>query len=104
MASRAFTLRGADLHVVVLDKDARSWFIADSSLRGYDGARNVREERSVGPKEPNRKQGEETKQSRWGFRGMTVRDWLPIVGALLIPVVIAAGRFLGPTWNLAPTR
>ena len=27
---------------------------------------------------------------RWtGFRGMTLRDWLPIVGALLIPVVIA---------------
>ena len=36
------------LHVVVLDKDAGSWFIANSSLRGYDGARNVYdEERSV---------------------------------------------------------
>jgi uncharacterized protein YjbI with pentapeptide repeats len=30
-------------------------------------------------------------QSRWGFRGKTVWDWLPIVGALLIPVVIVAG-------------
>jgi len=38
----------------------------------------------------------ETKKSRWGFRGMTFRDWLPIVGALLIPVVIAAG-----TWGIA---
>jgi uncharacterized protein YjbI with pentapeptide repeats len=33
------------------------------------------------------------KESRWGFRGMTVRDWLPIVGALLIPVVVAAGTW-----------
>jgi hypothetical protein len=72
----------------MLDKDAGSWFIADSSLRGYDGARNVREERSVGPKEPNRKQGEETKQSRWGFRGMTVRDWLELLIVPLALVVI----------------
>ena len=35
----------------------------------------------------------EGKRSRWGFRGMTVRDWLPIFGALLIPVVIAAGSW-----------
>jgi uncharacterized protein YjbI with pentapeptide repeats len=36
---------------------------------------------------------------RWtGFRGMTVRDWLSIVGALLIPVVIAAGTW-GITWQ-----
>jgi hypothetical protein len=28
-----------DLHVVVLDKDAGSWFIVDSSLVGYDDAR-----------------------------------------------------------------
>src|SRR5215204_6019868 len=34
---------------------------------------------------------QQTKKSRWGFRGMTVRDWLPIVGALLVPVVIALG-------------
>jgi hypothetical protein len=33
---------------------------------------------------------------RWtGFRGKTVWDWLPIVGALLIPVVIAFG-----TWRI----
>jgi hypothetical protein len=43
---------------VVLDRYAASWFIADSSLRGYDGNRNVRdEEQPVGRKEPNRKQG-----------------------------------------------
>jgi uncharacterized protein YjbI with pentapeptide repeats len=41
---------------------------------------------------------QQTKQSRWGFRGMTVREWLPIVGALLIPVVIAAGTW-GITWQ-----
>jgi uncharacterized protein YjbI with pentapeptide repeats len=58
----------------------------DSSVVGYDGNRNVRdEEQPVGPKEPNRKQGEETKQSRWGFRGMTVRDWLEL---LIVPLVL----------------
>jgi uncharacterized protein YjbI with pentapeptide repeats len=54
----------------------------------------------VGRKEPNRKQGEETKQSPWGFRGKTVWDWLPIVGALLVPLVIALGTGW-ITWQLA---
>jgi hypothetical protein len=44
MASRAFTPREPDLHVVVLDKDAGSWFIADSSLPGFDGVQNVLDE------------------------------------------------------------
>jgi uncharacterized protein YjbI with pentapeptide repeats len=48
----------------------------------------------MGRKKPGRKKSLQ-KQSRWGFRGMTVRDWLPIVGALLIPLVIALG-----TWRL----
>jgi cell division protein FtsB len=39
----------------------------------------------VGRKEPNRKQSEETKQSRWGFRGMTVRNWLEL---LIVPLVL----------------
>jgi hypothetical protein len=56
------------------------------------------EERSVWQMKPEREQKAETKRSRWGFRGMTVRDWLPIVGALLIPVVIAAGTW-GITWQ-----
>jgi Pentapeptide repeats (8 copies) len=48
----------------------------------------------VGRKKPTRKRDRAPKKaSRWGFRGMTVRDWLPIVGALLIPVVIAAGSW-----------
>ena len=47
---------------------------------------------------PEREQKEETNQSRWGFRGMTVRDWLPIGGTLLIPVVVAAGTW-GITWQ-----
>jgi|SRR5215217_1285503 len=34
---------------------------------------------------------QQKKQSRWGFRGMTFRDWLPIIGTLLIPVMVAAG-------------
>ena len=53
----------------------------------YDGDRNVRdEERSVGRKKSNREQTEETKKSRWGFRGMTVREWLEL---LIVPVVLS---------------
>jgi hypothetical protein len=58
------------------------------------------EERSVGQKKPEREQTEETKQSRWGFRGKTDWDWLPIVGALLVPLVIALGTGW-ITWQLA---
>jgi cell division protein FtsB len=43
---------------------------------------------------------QKTKQSRWAFRGMTVRDWLPIVGALLVPLVIALGTW-AIMWQLA---
>src|SRR5215207_9440925 len=43
--------------------------------------------------------GQQTERSRWGFRGMTVRDWLPIVGALLVPLVIALGIW-AITWQL----
>ena len=45
----------------------------------------------MGRKEPNRKQGEETKQSRWGFRGMTVRDWLQL---LIVPLALVVIGFL----------
>ena len=38
------------------------------------------------------------KKSLWGLRGKTVWDWLPILGTLLIPVVIAAGTW-GITWQ-----
>jgi uncharacterized protein YjbI with pentapeptide repeats len=71
---------------------------------GYDGGQDVRdEERSVGRKKWVRKAEAPSKRGiawpRWtGFRGMTLRDWLPIVGALLIPVVIAAGTW-GITWQ-----
>jgi uncharacterized protein YjbI with pentapeptide repeats len=38
---------------------------------------------------------------RWtGFRGMTLRDWLPIVGTLLVPIVVALGTGW-ITWQLA---
>jgi hypothetical protein len=47
------------------------------------------EERSVGRKKSNREQTEETKQSRWGFRGMTVRDWLELFIVPLSLVVIS---------------
>ena len=78
-------------------KREKTWFIADSSLRGYDGGRNVRDkERSVGKKKLVRRAESPSERGiawpRWtGFRGMTVRDWLPIVGALLIPIMVALG-------------
>jgi uncharacterized protein YjbI with pentapeptide repeats len=50
----------------------------------YDGA--VRDEEfSVWQTKPEREQKEETKQSRWGFRGMTVRNWLEL---LIVPLVL----------------
>jgi uncharacterized protein YjbI with pentapeptide repeats len=68
---------------------------------GYDGARNVREgERAVGRKKLVRKAEPPSKKSRWGFRGKKVWDWLPIVGALLVPLVIALGTGW-ITWQLA---
>jgi len=60
-----------------------------SSVVGYDGARNLRdEERSVWQTKPEREQKEETEQSRWGFRGMTVRDWLDLLVVPLALIVI----------------
>jgi hypothetical protein len=70
-------------------------FIADSSMVGYDGGQHARdEELAVERKKPARKrEPRPEKGSRWGLRGMTVRDWLPIVGALLIPLAVAAGTW-----------
>jgi len=36
-------------------------------------------------KKPEREQNEETKQSRWGFRGMIVRIWLEL---LIVPFTL----------------
>jgi hypothetical protein len=57
--------RERGLHVVVLDKEAGSWFIVDSSVVGYDGA--VRdEEHSVGQKKLVRKAEPPSKRGiRW---------------------------------------
>jgi hypothetical protein len=60
----------------------------DSSVVGYDNGPCVRdEERSVGRKKSNREQTEETKQSRWGFRGKTVWDFLQL---LIVPLMLVA--------------
>jgi len=70
--------------------------IADSSVVGYDGARNVRgEERSVGRKKQIRKAEPPSKRkirwSRWtGFRGRTVWDWLQM---LVVPLMLVAVGF-----------
>jgi uncharacterized protein YjbI with pentapeptide repeats len=55
----------------------------------------------VAEEAPNvsRRQSRRRRRSgRWGFRGTTVWDWLPIVGAFLIPVVIALGTW-AITWQ-----
>jgi uncharacterized protein YjbI with pentapeptide repeats len=41
----------------------------------------------VWQRKPEREQKEETKQSRWGFRGMTVRNWLEL---LIVPLMLVA--------------
>jgi hypothetical protein len=80
----------------VLDDYAGSWFIVDSSVVGYDGGRNVRdEERSVGQKKLVRKAEPPSKRkirwSRWtGFRGRTVWDWLQM---LVVPLMLVAVGF-----------
>jgi Pentapeptide repeats (8 copies) len=38
------------------------------------------------------------RSGRWGFRGTTVSDWLPIVGVFLIPISIALGTW-AITWQ-----
>jgi uncharacterized protein YjbI with pentapeptide repeats len=64
----------------------------DSSVVGYDGDRDVRdEERSVWHTKPEREQKEETEQSRWGFRGKTVWDWLDLLIVPLVLVVLGLG-------------
>jgi uncharacterized protein YjbI with pentapeptide repeats len=62
--------------------------IVDSSWVGYDGGQYVRdEELSVWQTKPERGQKEETKQSRWGFHGKTVWDFLQL---LIVPLMLVA--------------
>jgi hypothetical protein len=57
----------------------------------YDGGRNVRDkERSVWQTKPEREQKAETNQSRWGFRGKTVWDFLQL---LIVPLMLVAIGF-----------
>jgi uncharacterized protein YjbI with pentapeptide repeats len=86
---------GNGAHQTAFPKESMVRFIENSSLVGYDGGQHARdEELAVERKKPARKREPRSeKESRWGFRGMTVRDWLPIVGALLIPLAVAAGTW-----------
>src|SRR5215216_4859131 len=73
------------LHVVVLDKDAGSWFIVDSSVVGYDGVQNVRdEEHSL--EENDAHNGERKPWTLREFGGKTIWDWK---GLLIVPVVLS---------------
>ena len=59
---------------MVLDRDAGSWFIVDSSAVGYDGGRNVEdEERSVGQKKLVRKA--EPRPATGGAQEGVQRPW-----------------------------
>jgi uncharacterized protein YjbI with pentapeptide repeats len=70
---------------VVLDRYADSWFIADSSLRGYDGDRNVRdEEHSLEEKDAH--EGKRTPWTLREFGGKTIWDWM---GLLIVPIVLS---------------
>jgi uncharacterized protein YjbI with pentapeptide repeats len=64
----------------------------DSSVVGYDGGPNVRdEEGSVGRKKLVRKRSPEPqKESVWGFRGKTVWDWMDL---LIVPLMLVAFGF-----------
>jgi uncharacterized protein YjbI with pentapeptide repeats len=79
-----------------VDKDAGSWFIADSSLRGYDGSKNVRdEERPVTTEpEPSRAAEPQEQSSR--------RPRLGLITALAIfagvVIVIIYGYLARPGW------
>jgi hypothetical protein len=89
---------------VVLDKDAGSWFIMDSSVVGYDGDRNLvvrgrcsmeRKTKSGWKpwKPPPEKQD---RRDRWGLRGKTAWDWLD----LMIVPVMSAGRGSCLAWDI----
>jgi hypothetical protein len=83
---------------VVLDKVAGSWFLADSSLRGYDGVQNVREERHVtaDPELPRLPQAAEPQEQS------SRRPRLGFITALAIfagvVIVIIYGYLVRPGW------
>jgi hypothetical protein len=66
---------------------------------GYDGERNVKDEgHPVGRKKPGRKAEPQSKRRiAWpgwtGFRGKTLWDWLLLLSALAIPVMLALAGF-----------
>ncbi len=53
----------------------------------------------MGRKKPRRRKDKQGFWPSWsGFRGKTVWDWLPILGTLAIPIMIAVGTW-GITWQ-----
>src|SRR5215216_4171168 len=76
---------GQGLHVVVLDRYAGSWFIGDSSNTVIVSVMVEEKGRQTADKKEGRKP--------WTlkeFGGQTVWDWLHLLSALAIPVVLAA--------------
>ena len=84
---RATTRRGRGLHVVVLDRYAGSWFIVDSSNTVIVSVMVEEKGRQTADKKESRKP--------WTLRefgGQMVWDWLHLLSALAIPVVLALAR------------
>ncbi len=82
---RASTTEGGGLHVVVLHRYAGSWFIVDSSNTVIVSVMVEEKGRQTADKKEGRKP--------WTLRefgGQTVWDWLHLLSALAIPVVLAA--------------
>jgi Pentapeptide repeats (8 copies) len=79
---------------VVLDRYADSWFIADSSLRGYDGSQGVRDEERHVTTEPPRAADPQERSSRGPRLGFIVA--LAICAAVVI--VIIYGYLAKPGW------
>src|SRR5215210_8792897 len=75
---------GRGLHVVVVDRHAGSWFIVDSSNTVIVSVMVEEKGRQTADKKEGRKP--------WTLRefgGQTVWDWLHLLSALAIPVVLA---------------
>src|SRR5215203_4526835 len=82
------------MDIVVLAKDAGSCFIADSSLRGYDGDRNVREEERHVTTEPPRAAEPQERSSRGTRLGFIIALAIFAGGV----IVIIYGYLAKPGW------
>jgi hypothetical protein len=77
------------LHVVVVDKDAGSWFIVDSPRVVYDVDQNLREERPV---------HQDSQRSRWPPT-ITQLLWASGIAAVVFSIIVIFGYLLSWRWT-----